>query len=204
MNVFKAGDRVYVGNSLTGTCAEYALCEEAQVHPLPDKISFSQGAAINIPYATAYRALFHKARVQPGEVVLVHGATGGVGIAAVQMARAAGATVVGTGGTEAGRKLVLDQGAHHVLDHRAADYLKQAMELINPREAMSRDAAIFGMLVFNAPPAELAAIHQALFAGLENGTLRPVVGKELPLADAAQAHKLVMEPGAHGKIVLLP
>jgi NADPH2:quinone reductase len=73
---------------------------------------------------------------------------------------------------------------------------------INPRAAMSRDASIFGMTLMNASPAETAAIHAALIAGLENRTLRPIVGQEIPLAEAARAHHAVMTPGAHGKIVL--
>ena len=60
------------------------------------------------------------------------------------------------------------------------------------------------MVLPNTPPAEMASIHAALVAGLENGTLRPVIGKELPLAEAAEAHRAVMERGALGKIVLLP
>src|SRR5579875_2621191 len=113
----------YVAGTLSGAYAEQARCKESQVHPLPEKISFAQGAAVNIPYATAYRALFHRARALPGETVLVHGASGGVGIASVQLARAAGMKVIGTAGTDRGRNLVMEQGAHHVLDHRAADYL---------------------------------------------------------------------------------
>jgi NADPH2:quinone reductase len=74
---------------------------------------------------------------------------------------------------------------------------------INPRDAMQRDADLRGMVLPNTPPAELASIHAALVAGLENGTLRPVIGKEFPLADAARAHRAIMEPGAVGKIVLL-
>jgi NADPH:quinone reductase len=242
---FKPGDRVYVGDSLTGTYAEYALCEPAQAHPLPDKVTFAQGAAINTPYATAFRALFQRAKGVAGETVLVHGATGGVGIASVQLARAAGMMIIGTGGTEAGRKLVAEQGAQHVFDHRAPEYLKQILELtggrgvdvvlemaahtnlgkdltllakdgrvaiigsrgpveVNPRDAMSREAIILGVQGGNATEKEIAGIHAALFAGLENGSLRPIVGKELPLAEAAQGHQAVMEPGAFGKIVLLP
>lgn len=241
----KPGDRIYVAESLTGTYAEYALCTTAQVHRLPDKISFSQGAAIYIPYATAYRALFQRARALAGETVLVHGATGGVGIAAVQLARAAGLTIIGTGGTEAGRKLVLEQGAHHVVVHRAPDYLKQILDLtsgrgvdlilemashvnlgkdlpllawngrvavigscgpveINPRDAMSREAAILGVMLNNISERAAAEIHAALGAGLANGTLRPVVGREMSLAAASEAHKAVLEPGALGKIVLIP
>ncbi|MEA2173975.1 MAG: NADPH:quinone reductase, partial [Blastocatellia bacterium] len=230
------GDRVYVAGSLSGTYAELVLCNETQVHPLPDAVSFEQGAAVNVPYATAYRALFLRAQAKSGEVVLVHGASGGVGVAATQLARAAGLTVVGTGGTEEGRKLVKEQGAQFVLDHHAADYLDQLRELtngkgvdvilemlanvnlgkdldvlapkgrvavvgsrgpveINPRALMGRDASILGLTLMNASPQELKDIHAALVAGLSNGTLRPVVGREIPLADAASAHEAIMKPG---------
>jgi NADPH2:quinone reductase len=239
----KAGDRVYTSDTLTGSYAEFALCETKSVHRLPANITFQQGAAINIPYATAYRALYHRARAQAGETVLIHGASGGVGIAATQIARAAGLTILGTAGTEAGRKLVAEHGAHHVFDHRQSDYLDQILQFTNgrgvdiilemlsnvnlgkdlpllakhgrvivigsrgnveitPRELMKRDADIRALTLFNATDAELAGIHAALGAGLENGTLRPVVGREMPLADAAKAHVAVLEPGAYGKIVL--
>jgi NADPH2:quinone reductase len=75
---------------------------------------------------------------------------------------------------------------------------------ITPRELMARDAAVFGMSLWNAPENDAQSIHAALIAGMENGTLRPVVGKEMPLAEAPRAHKEVMEPGAYGKIVLVP
>ena len=78
----KPGDRVYVGGTVTGAYAEMALCEQAQVHPLPANASYAQGAAMNVPYATAYHALFNRAHGEAGETVLVHGASGGVGIAA--------------------------------------------------------------------------------------------------------------------------
>lgn len=242
---FRAGDRVYVAGTLTGAYAEVTLCLESQVWPLPDRVTFAQGAGVFTPYATAYRALFQRARAVAGEVVLVHGASGGVGTAAVQLARAAGLTVIGTGGTEEGRRVVAEQGAHHVLDHRAEGYLGEVMRLtegagadvvlemlanvnlnhdlgivarggrvvvvgsrgvveINPRLAMTRDAAVFGMSLFNASERELQGANAAIVAGLENGTLRPVVGRELPLTEAARAHELVLEPGAQGKIVLLP
>jgi NADPH2:quinone reductase len=75
---------------------------------------------------------------------------------------------------------------------------------IDPRDAMQRDADIRGMALPNMSPADWASIHAALMAGLENGTLRPVIGKKFPLAEATQAHRAVMEPGAFGKIVLVP
>jgi len=245
VKALRSGDRVYTSDTLTGSYAQFTLCESKSVYRLPANVSFQQGAAINIPYATAYRALFHRARARAGEVVFIHGASGGVGIAATQIGRAAGFIVIGTAGTEAGRKLVTDNGAHHVLDHRDSTYLEQLMKLTNgrgvdvilemlanvnlgkdltvlakngrvivigsrgnveitPRELMKRDADIRAMTLFNATDSELAGIHTALGAGLENGTLRPVVGREMPLADAAKAHIAVLEPGAYGKIVLIP
>jgi NADPH:quinone reductase and related Zn-dependent oxidoreductases len=242
---FKPGDRVYTGGSLTGsTYAEFALCKTAQVHRLPPNVSFAQGAAMGTPYATAYRGLFQRADAKPGETVLVHGASGGVGTAAVQLARARGLRVFGTAGSDEGRKLAREQGAHEVFDHRAPDHFEQIIKAtdghgvnvivellanvnlgkdltilakggrvaiigsrgrveINPRDTMQRDVDLRGMVLPNTPPAELASIHAALVAGLENGTLRPVIGKEFPLAEAAQAHRAVMEPGALGKIVLV-
>jgi NADPH2:quinone reductase len=242
---FVAGERVYVAGSLTGAYAELALCDESQVHALPARVSFAEGAGVSTPYATAYRALFQRAQGRPGETVFVHGASGGVGTAALQLARAAGFKVIGTAGTEEGRRHASEQGAHHVLDHHAEGYLEELNALtggrgpdvilemlanvnlnsdlgvvakggrvvtigsrgpveINPRLAMTRDATVLGMTLFNASPEELASIHAAIAAGLESGTLRPVVGREFPLAEAARAHEEVLKPGALGKIVLIP
>jgi NADPH:quinone reductase len=75
---------------------------------------------------------------------------------------------------------------------------------IDPRATMGRDSSILGMTLFNTSDEDRASIHAALVAGLENGTLRPVVGKEMPLAEAAHAHEAVLEPCAFGKIVLIP
>ncbi|HJZ66896.1 MAG TPA: NADPH:quinone reductase [Blastocatellia bacterium] len=241
----RPGDSVYVAGTISGAYAQQTLCSESQVHRLSSHITFEQGAAVGIPYATAYRALFQRAMARPGETVLVHGATGGVGIAAVQLARAAGLRVIATGGTESGRTNVVEQGAHRVLDHHAADYLEQIPKLtggngvdvvlemlanvnlakdlgilakrgrvvvigsrgtieIDPRATMTRDLSVLGMSLINTSEEDRASIHAALVAGLENGTLRPIVGKEMPLSDAARAHAAVLEPGAYGKIVLIP
>jgi NADPH2:quinone reductase len=94
VNEFEPGDRVYTAGSVSGTYAEFALCKTEQVHRLPENVSFAQGAAMGTPYATAYRGLLQRASAKPGETVLVHGASGGVGTAAVQLARARGLRVV--------------------------------------------------------------------------------------------------------------
>src|SRR5215831_19733446 len=133
VNEFKPGDRVYTGGSISGTYAEFALCKKEQVHPLPANVSFAQGAAMGTPYATAYRGLFQRAVAEPGETVLVHGASGGVGTAAVQLARARGLRVFGTAGSEDGIKLVREQGAHEVFDHHAPDHVEQIMNMTGGR-----------------------------------------------------------------------
>ena len=75
---------------------------------------------------------------------------------------------------------------------------------IDARNTMTRDAAILGMSLWNATAEDVISIHSALVAGLENETLRPVIGQEIPLSEAPRAHRAVMEPGAYGKIVLVP
>jgi len=153
--------------------------------------------------------------------------------------------IIGTGGSEKGRKLVTAQGADHALDHTSSDYLDRLMELtggrgvdlvlemmanvnlnkdlgilthrgrvvvigsrgpveIDARQTMTRDASILGMSLMNATPTELREIHAALVAGLADGSLRPVIGQEFRLADAAKAHEAIMTPGSNGKIVLVP
>src|SRR5690242_5838231 len=72
---FKVNDRVYVAGSLTGTYAELTLCKESQAHPLPSHVSFEQGAAMGVPYGTAYYALFYRGHAIAGEWVLIHGAS---------------------------------------------------------------------------------------------------------------------------------
>jgi NADPH2:quinone reductase len=241
----KPGDRVYTSGTLTGSYAEKALCDASRVHPLPERVSFAQAAGVYVPYATAYQSLVVLAKGQPGETLLVHGASGGVGSAGVQIGRAIGMTVIGTAGSDRGRQLVWEQGAHHVLDHHASDFADQIAKLtngkgldvilemlanvnlskdmqiigmrgrivvignrgtieINPRDGMMKDATVQGMLLFNATAEELARIHAALYAGMDNGSLHPVVGREFRLEDAPKAHETVMAAGAFGKIVLIP
>ncbi|HEV7698966.1 MAG TPA: NADPH:quinone reductase [Pyrinomonadaceae bacterium] len=120
---WKAGDRVYTANSISGAYAKYTLVDEQDLGLLPDDTSFEQGAGIWTPYATSFRALFQRAKAQAGETVLIHGASGGVGIAAVQWAKNAGLTVIGTASTESGRQLAQEQGADKVFDHSEDGYL---------------------------------------------------------------------------------
>lgn len=126
---FHPGQRVYVAGSLTGTAAQSCLCRETQVHPLPLAVSFEEGACLGVPAATAWRALADIARAKPGETVLIHGASGGVGLAAVQIAVAARLFVIGTASTAAGREAVLAAGARACLDHADPAHLAEAARI---------------------------------------------------------------------------
>jgi NADPH2:quinone reductase len=241
----KPGDRVYTAKTVTGAYAEYTIALEAQAQKLPANVSFEQGAAVWVPYGTAYHAIVHEAKTRASETVLVHGASGGVGSASVQMLHAMGCTVFGTASSDAGLDLIKRQGATQVFNHSKAGYTDEILRAtggrgvdvilemlaninlghdlkllaqygrvivignrgdvtINARDLMARRASVRGFTLWAATEAETADIHAGLYAGMENGSLKPVVGKKIPLAEAARAHQEVLQPGASGKIVLIP
>ena len=244
----EVGQRVYISGTALGKAhgayAQYVVCLPEQVHRLPDRISFTQGAGLFVPYVTAWRALFGRANTRAGDTVMIHGASGGVGSAATQFALSIGATVIGTASSDAGLVMIKALGARAV-NHKTPGYLDEITTLtagrgpdvilemlanvnldhdltvvapggrivvignrgrveIDPRKIMTKDAAVYGLALWGIPEAEVRRAHHAIIAGLESGALNPVVGTEFPLAEAARAHVRVMEPGARGKIVLIP
>ena len=242
---FKPGDRVYTAGSITGTYAEYSLCREEDLGSLPHNVSYEQGAGIWTPYATSYRALFQKATAVVGETVLIHGASGGVGIAATQWAKNAGCRVVGTASSDGGKRLVKEQGADAVFDHTDDDHFGEVHDFADdkgveviiemlanvnlerdfealamygrivivgnrgslqftPRQAMTKDATLYGMSLFNSDQADRDEIHSAIYDGLAAGFLSPILRESIPLADAPRAHKEIIESRAFGKIILTP
>ncbi|KAE8291397.1 Quinone oxidoreductase [Larimichthys crocea] len=133
VSAVKAGDHVFTTATVSGGYAEYAVAADDCVYKLPDALDFTQGAAVGIPYFTAYRALVHKAHAKAGETVLIHGASGGTGMAACQMSRALGLRVLGTAGTPEGMKLVLNNGAHLAFNHREEGYTDEIMKATEGR-----------------------------------------------------------------------
>ncbi len=129
----KAGERVYTARTVSGAYAEYALALASQVHPLPERVSFGQGAAVWVPYGTAYHAIVAEAEARAGETVLIHGASGGVGVAAIQIARSRGLRVIGTAGSSKGLDLVRREGADLVFDHGKAGYLDEILKATGGR-----------------------------------------------------------------------
>ncbi len=246
---FSLGDRVFVGTALsmdlTGCYAEKVKRKAGEVAALPEGTGFSAAAAFGVSYTTAHYALFARGGACAGETVFIHGASGSVGTSAIQLAKRAGLTVIGSGGTPKGLDLIRAEGADLAVDHTRDGYLDEVatftggegpalilemlanvnlaadMDLaakfgriivignrgeitINPRVAMMKELDIRGIALWNATPDQVAPMMDDILAGVAEGTLRPIIGREMPLAEAASAHVAVLEPGAHGKIVLIP
>lgn len=129
---FSKGDRVFTSgvsaSRNTGTYAEYAVLDADAVQLLPENISFEEGASLGTPGLAAVNALYYKAKIRGGETVLIHGASGGVGSVAVQLAKRAGAIVIGTAGDENGLEEVKKLGATYVFNHREEGYTEKIIE----------------------------------------------------------------------------
>lgn len=246
---FAIGDAVFVGTALsfdlTGCYAEKVKRKANEVLPLPTGVSFAAAAAFGVSYTTAHYALFERGTARAGETVFIHGASGSVGTAAIQLAKRAGLTVIGSGGTTKGLDLIRAEGADLAVDHTQEGYLQEITNMtagkgpdlilemlanvnlaadmdlaakygrivvignrgditITPRVAMMKELDIRGIALWNATPEQVGPMMQDILAGVAEGALRPVIGREMPLADAAAAHVAVLEPGAYGKIVLVP
>jgi NADPH:quinone reductase len=246
---FSVGDPLIVGTALsfdlTGCYAEKVKRKVSEVLPLPSGVSFAAAATFGVPYATAHYALFERGGGRAGETVFVHGASGSVGTAAIQLAKRAGLRVIGSGGSARGLELIAREGADHAVDHSKKGYLDEVKQMtggegpklilemlanvnlaadmdlaakygriviignrgeitINARVAMMKELDIRGLALWNARPEQVKSMMNDILSGVADGSVRPVIGREMPLAEAAAAHVAVLEPGAYGKIVLVP
>jgi NADPH2:quinone reductase len=243
VTAFKVGDPVFVGTALsfdlTGCYAEKIIRKATEVLPLPPNVSFAQAAAFGVSYTTAHYALFQRGGAKRGETVFIHGASGSVGTAAIQLAKRAGLRVIGSAGTSKGLDLILAEGADQAVDHTQPNYLDAVkspdliLEMlanvnlaadmnvvakygriviignrgeiaVNPRVAMMKELDIRGIALWNATAEQMGPVMRDILDGVADGSLRPIIGREMKLADAAAAHIAVLQPGAHGKIVLVP
>jgi len=243
VTAFKVGDKVFAGTALsfdlTGCYSEKIVRKASEVLPLPANVSFAQAAAFGVSYTTAHYALFQRGGAKRGETVFIHGASGSVGTAAIQLAKRAGLRVIGSAGTVKGLALILAEGADEAVDHTQPNYLDAVkspdliLEMlanvnlaadmnvvakygriviignrgeitVNPRVAMMKELDIRGIALWNATAEQMGPVMRDILDGVADGSLRPIIGREMKLADAAAAHVAVLQPGAHGKIVLVP
>jgi NADPH:quinone reductase len=229
--------------------AEYCLVRPAQVIPLPDFVGFEEGAAFPIQVLTAWHILHTAHKTGPGQTVVVHSAAGGVGIVAVQIAKAAGARVIGTVSSDSKTALVKEYGADEVINYESSDFAAETMRLTGGRGAdLILDAvgkptfepglkclAPFGHLllygraggapdplnvfrlfeksakvscfvlpvVFAMPELMREGIEKS-FALMREKKIELLIGKSLPLAQAAEALRLLQSRQSVGKLVLVP
>lgn len=243
------GDRVATGTIFSsvrlGCYAEKILRDENDVVKIPDHVTFAQATALGVSYPTAHHALFNRGRLTANDTVFIHGASGSVGTSAIQLAKRAGAKVIGSAGTQAGLTLIKAQGVDLAVDHTSKGYADKVMAFtngngvdltlemlanvnlgtdlelaakfgriviignrgeitINPRMTMAKELDVMGIALANVNAEQAKPIMEDLIKGLEDGSFKPITGKEIPLADAAIAHEYVLAPGAHGKVILVP
>jgi NADPH:quinone reductase len=168
---FKVGARVAaIGNQMY---AEYAIAPAAQAIPLPDFMSFEEGAAFPIQVLTAWHMLHTAHHVGPGQTVLVHSAAGGVGIVAVQIARAAGARVIGTVSSDAKAALAREYGANDVINYATHDFAAEALRLTAGKGVdLILDAV--GQTTFDAGLKCLAPFGHTILYGRAGGPPEPL------------------------------
>ncbi len=242
------GDAVMTRVGGEGAYAEYAAVPAKQALPRPASYTPSEGAAFPTNYLTAYHALHTAGKLQSGETVLINAAAGGFGSSAIQIAKAAGATVIGTTGTSAKMDRLRKLGVDAAIDISQVDLADAAMEANGGRgidmvlDTVGGDVFLrslhalrpFGRLVVagyssgNQPPPPMSMIlnNAIAVAGMnlskvndtpamdasvkhmlelaDQGLLKPVLFREMPLSEAPEAHRLIEAREQVGKITLIP
>lgn len=182
---FIPGDKVIVQNNTGRGCyAEEVVAHRTRLAKLPAKMDFVSAAGFAIPYGTAYHALIDRGRIISGETVLVHGAAGGVGLATVQLAKAMGATVIATAGSDAKREAVTANGADHVLNSRDGCFTDQVSKLTDGNGA---DVVIdpVGGDVFDESIRSLSPEGRLIVIGFASGRIPSITANRILLKEIA-------------------
>jgi NADPH:quinone reductase-like Zn-dependent oxidoreductase len=230
-----------LGEHANGGYCEAICVPEVNIAPYPERLSFPEAAASLLTNLTAWQMIVHKARVQPGDTVLVHGAGSGIGVAAIQLAKLYGARVIATASTEEKLRRAGELGADVLVNYTTADWVAECRAQTQKRGvdaviehvggevfAGSLRAVRAGGRVVTCgatagfhPQIDLRHIFfrqvevlgstmgskadlLAVLGHVAAGRLRPVVHAVLPLARAADAHRILEERAAFGKVVLEP
>ena len=243
----KPGDRIII-KLRHGAFADEVIVTPAELTPLPSNFDYAEGATFLAAHGTAYHALVDRARMQPGETLLVHGAGGGVGLAAVELGKLLGATVIAAASSQQKLDVACARGADHgvrygdepfreavkrltggrgvdvVFDPVGGEVFEQSLRCINwgarllvvgftggigtakTNLVLIKGASVLGVRAGESArrdPALAAARITALLAWAEAGKIRPHVSHRLPLADVAQAMRLLTERKAIGRVALM-
>jgi NADPH:quinone reductase-like Zn-dependent oxidoreductase len=188
---FRGGERVAAFTRFGG-CASYAVAKIPFIVPLPDGVDFPTGAAVPVNFVTAYHCLFHTGILFPGDRVLIHAAAGGVGLAAVQMAKGAGAIVFGTAGSAEKTAFLKVFGVDHPIDYRAEDFV-EAVKRITGGEGVDVILDSIGGQILARDLRILRPGGRIVSLGLSAavGKSRPLMLRELLSAPRLQPIKLL-------------
>ncbi|MFD4877983.1 quinone oxidoreductase family protein [Streptomyces sp. NPDC058420] len=246
VSTVQPGDRVAYAQQ-PGAYAESTVVPADSLIPLPDDVSFEQGAAFPLQGMTAHYLIHEYRKPSEGDVVLIHAAAGGVGLLLVQWARHLGARVIGTVSTQEKAAAVREAGAHDVILYTEQDFAKEILRMteghgadliidgvaattfagnlqaaalrghivifgaasgpadpISPNVLMERSLSLSGGDLWHFMETREEMLHRAgsVMEGIESGWLMPRTSKILPLADAAEAHRLLEDRRTIGKVLL--
>ncbi|MCC2683706.1 MAG: NADPH:quinone oxidoreductase [Paenibacillaceae bacterium] len=246
----KVGDRVMIdplvhgealGEDLTGGLAEYVKVPAANCIPLPEGMSFEDAAALPIAYGTAWRMLITRGQLRASETILVLGASGGVGTAAVQIAKVAGATVIAAAGSDDKLEKLRELGADYLLNYNKVDFSREAWYLTGKkgvdvvvdytgkdtwhgsirccrrggriltcgattgyeavtdlRYVWTKEINIMGSNAWERRDLEI------LIQMVQQGKLKPIIDRVMPLEEIREAHRIIEEREVFGKVVMHP
>ncbi|MDA0983753.1 MAG: zinc-binding dehydrogenase [Proteobacteria bacterium] len=231
----------YFGMDLPGGYAEYVKVPLSTLQPLPSHVSFQDGAASQIAFGTAWHVLINRGGLRAGNTVLIQAAGSGIGSAAIQVARLAGATIFATASSEHKLQRARELGAHHVINYSKDNFAERVLELTGGKgvdvimehiggevftrslECLKMDGVIvtvgahagevvpFDIIPFFRKQLRLVGSKNASTTELRTvmgmvaeGKLKPVIHAAFPLAQAAQAHRVVDSRDIFGKVLLLP
>ena len=226
---FKKGDEVFAYLNLRrgGAYAQYAIVKEDEVAAKPSKTSFEEAAAVPLAALTAWQGLVEIAKLEPGQTVLIHGGSGGVGSFAVQIAKARGAKVIATASTR-NQETLKQLGADQAIDYTTTKFEDVAKEVdvvldTVAGETLARSYGVVkkgGIIVSVLAPPNKEELSKRGIRGevflvrpssqmlgeiaklIDAGKIKPVVSEVLALSEAAKAHQQIETGHTRGKIVL--
>ncbi len=223
-----------------GLCERIAIEAENLIH-MPDAVTFEQAASLPIAYGTAYRMMITRGQLKAGELVLILGASGGVGTGCVQIAKNLKARVIACASSPEKLKRLKELGADHVIDYTKEDFSKQAWELSGKKgvdvlvnytggdtwvpslRALAKHGRLLtcGATAGFDPKTDIRYIWrrevniigangwtredlEALLVEVERGTIKPIIDRVFPLADSAEAMRLLQDREVFGKVIVTP